>query len=75
MYRNDEYRKLQYFSLPEWQGGIYASPTFSGSRNGSIIAMTWATMMHFGLNGYTLATKEVIDTKEFIHREWEFEMR
>jgi sphinganine-1-phosphate aldolase len=69
MYRNEEYRKYQYFSLPDWQGGIYASPTFAGSRGGSIIAMTWATMLYFGQDGYVKSTKEVIDKTEYIHRE------
>jgi sphinganine-1-phosphate aldolase len=47
MYRNVGLRKHQYFSAVEWPGGIYVSPTFAGSRAGSLIAMTWATLVCF----------------------------
>ena len=69
MYRNAEYRRYQYFSAVEWPGGIYVSPTFAGSRPGSLIAMTWATLISFGRNGYVKATKEVIDTVLYITKE------
>jgi len=52
MYRTSEYRKHQYFAQPEWPGGIYASPTLAGSRPGSLIAVTWATLMSYGYDGY-----------------------
>jgi sphinganine-1-phosphate aldolase len=57
MYKNKDYRKYQYFSAIEWTGGIYVSPTFAGSRAGSIIAMTWATLAHIGHKGYVKITK------------------
>ena len=57
MYRNAEYRKFQYFSAIEWPGGIYVSPTFAGSRPGSLIAMTWATLIRFGRSGYVINKK------------------
>lgn len=59
MYRNSEYRKHQYFSAVDWPGGIYASPTFAGSRPGSLIAMTWATLAHIGHQGYIKITKVI----------------
>ncbi len=45
LYRNTEFRKHQFFAAVEWPGGIYVSPTFAGSRAGSLIAMTWATLV------------------------------
>jgi sphinganine-1-phosphate aldolase len=69
MYRNANYRKFQYFSAIEWPGGIYVSPTFAGSRPGSLIAMTWATLIAFGRPGYVKATKNVIDTSKYIAKE------
>ena len=69
MYRNANYRKFQYFSAIEWPGGIYVSPTFAGSRPGSLIAMTWATLLAFGRPGYVEATKNVIDTSKYIAKE------
>jgi sphinganine-1-phosphate aldolase len=66
MYRNTELRRHQYFAQPEWPGGIYVSPTMAGSRAGSLIAITWATLMSFGHDGYVAATKRIIETTRYI---------
>lgn len=60
MYSDNKYRREQYFCAPEWTGGIYASPTFAGSRPGALVAGCWATMMHLGSAGYTDATRTII---------------
>ncbi|XP_069001269.1 sphingosine-1-phosphate lyase 1 isoform X1 [Embiotoca jacksoni] len=62
LYSDKKYRQYQYFVAPDWQGGIYASPSVAGSRPGGIIAACWATMMHMGENGYVDATKKIIST-------------
>ncbi|XP_056113016.1 sphingosine-1-phosphate lyase 1 isoform X1 [Rhinichthys klamathensis goyatoka] len=62
LYSERKYRHYQYFVAPDWQGGIYASPSMAGSRPGGIIAACWATMMHMGENGYVEATKKIIGT-------------
>ncbi|KAI3363008.1 hypothetical protein L3Q82_011671, partial [Scortum barcoo] len=59
LYSDKKYRHYQYFVAPDWQGGIYASPSVAGSRPGGIIAACWATMMHMGENGYIDATKKI----------------
>jgi sphinganine-1-phosphate aldolase len=69
MYRNASFRKHQYFSCVDWPGGIYVSPTFAGSRAGSLIAMTWATLISIGQDGYVQATREIITTARFIASE------
>lgn len=69
MYRNADYRKFQYFVATDWPGGIYASPTFSGSRSGAVIAACWATMMHIGEAGYVSATQKVISAQRYIESE------
>ncbi|KAM9803966.1 sphingosine-1-phosphate lyase 1 [Neosynchiropus ocellatus] len=60
LYSDKKYRHHQYFVAPDWQGGIYASPSIAGSRPGGIIAACWATMMHMGENGYVDATRKII---------------
>lgn len=62
LYSDKKYRHYQYFVAPDWQGGIYASPSIAGSRPGGIIAACWATMMNMGENGYIDATKKIIST-------------
>ena len=32
MYRDNELRQHQYFVMPDWAGGVYASPAIAGSR-------------------------------------------
>ncbi|XP_006630863.1 sphingosine-1-phosphate lyase 1 [Lepisosteus oculatus] len=69
LYSDKKYRHYQYFVAPDWQGGIYASPSIAGSRPGGIIAACWATMMHMGESGYVEATKKIIKTARFIDAE------
>uniref|UniRef100_A0A8D3DCH8 sphinganine-1-phosphate aldolase n=1 Tax=Scophthalmus maximus TaxID=52904 RepID=A0A8D3DCH8_SCOMX len=69
LYSDNKYRHYQYFVAPDWQGGIYASPSIAGSRPGGIIAACWATMMHMGENGYLDATRKIISTARRITRE------
>lgn len=66
LYSKKKYRHYQYFVAPDWQGGIYASPSMAGSRPGGIIAACWATMMHMGEKGYVDITRRVIQTARTI---------
>lgn len=66
MYSNKELRARQFFVQTDWAGGIYASPTLAGSRAGAVIAACWATMVHFGEDGYVEATRKIISTARYI---------
>lgn len=66
LYSHPKYRKFQYTVTTDWPGGIYGSPSVNGSRAGGVIAATWATMLHFGEDGYTEATKSIVDTTRYI---------
>lgn len=45
MFRNKELRRLTWFAASAWPGGMYMTPTLSGSRSGSVVAGTWAAIM------------------------------
>uniref|UniRef100_A0A1I7YDU3 sphinganine-1-phosphate aldolase n=1 Tax=Steinernema glaseri TaxID=37863 RepID=A0A1I7YDU3_9BILA len=60
LYREPQYLHHQYFCISEWPGGIYATPTLSGSRCGSSIALTWATLLHFGRNTYVERARKIV---------------
>jgi sphinganine-1-phosphate aldolase len=60
LYRNKNFRKYQYFSFPDWPGGIYASPTAAGSRSGGLSAATWAAMVYLGEEGYLRAAASIM---------------
>lgn len=66
MYKEGKYRRFQYSICTEWPGGVYASPTISGSRAGANIAVCWAALMYHGKEGYVKATKAIIQlTRDF----------
>lgn len=66
MYANADIRHRQYFSETNWPGGVYATPILAGSRPGSLIASTWATMLYFGVDGYVEETRKVVETTRWI---------
>ena len=61
VYRDKSYRKKQYYVYTEWPGGLYASPSFTGSRPGGAIAAAWAIMNHLGEEGYLKMARETQD--------------
>lgn len=66
LYSEPKYRHYQFHVATDWPGGVYGSPTVNGSRAGGIIAACWATMLHFGMEGYVSATKRIIETTKKI---------
>ncbi|OAX35689.1 PLP-dependent transferase [Rhizopogon vinicolor AM-OR11-026] len=60
MYRDATLRRHQYYVLPDWTGGVYASPSLSGSRPGALIAGTWAAMHYMGSDGYLKSCYEIV---------------
>uniref|UniRef100_A0A3P8YY54 sphinganine-1-phosphate aldolase n=1 Tax=Esox lucius TaxID=8010 RepID=A0A3P8YY54_ESOLU len=75
LYSDKKYRQYQYFVSPDWQGGIYASPSVAGSRPGGIIAACWATMMYMGEDNYVKTTRKIIDTARTIKTEYVTQIR
>jgi glutamate/tyrosine decarboxylase-like PLP-dependent enzyme len=68
LYRGTELRSHQYFTATEWPGGIYFSPTFSGSRPGALIAAAWAALVSTGEQGYLEATRAILETADVLKR-------
>jgi sphinganine-1-phosphate aldolase len=62
LYRTTELRHHQYFTVTDWPGGLYASPTFAGSRPGALSAACWAAMVSIGEDGYLRATAAICET-------------
>ncbi len=62
LYANKELRRQQYFTFPDWPGGLYLSPGLAGSRSGGLIASTWAAMVTIGEAGYLQAAQEILRT-------------
>ena len=62
LYRNPELRHYQYYTVADWPGGLYFSPTFAGSRPGALIATCWASLVAMGEEGYLQAAQKILDT-------------
>lgn len=69
LYRGMELRHFQYFTLADWPGGFYASPTFAGSRPGALIAAAWAAMVSLGEQGYLEAASRILETASWLNQE------
>lgn len=66
LYRNPRLRRYQYFATSEWQGGVYASPTFQGSRSEGLTAATWAALLTIGEAGYLQAAGAILRAADTI---------
>lgn len=62
LYRNESLRSFQYFSLAGWPGGLFSSPTVTGTRPGGAIASAWAALKYIGRSGYLELTKDILNT-------------
>jgi sphinganine-1-phosphate aldolase len=62
LYRGKELRGFQYYTVTDWPGGLYLSPTLAGSRPGALSATCWAAMVSIGQSGYVDATRRILET-------------
>src|SRR5436190_3833628 len=61
-FRGKELRQCQYYTVTDWPGGLYLSPTFAGSRPGALSATCWAAMVSIGESGYLEAARRILGT-------------
>ncbi len=62
LYRNSALRRHMFFSYINWSGGVYVSPTMTGTRPGGPIAAAWAIMNFLGEEGYLKLADVVMQT-------------
>ena len=60
LYRGEDLRHHQFFTFTDWPGGLYATPSFAGSRPGGLSAACWAAMVSIGEQGYLEATRGIL---------------
>lgn len=66
LYKTKELRRYQIFIYTDFPGGIYASPTMTGTRGGGPIAAAWAALHAIGEDGYIKYAKEMMATTKKI---------
>ncbi len=64
LYKDKDLRRFQFFVTKDWPGGLFASPTVTGTRPGGSIAAAWATLQAMGEEGYTKIYSSLIETTE-----------
>ena len=68
LYRSRELRRHQFYTYSEWPGGLYASPSMTGTRPGGAIAAAWAVMHYLGEEGYLDHARRILATTDKLHR-------
>lgn len=68
LFRNAHLRHYSYFTLTDWPGGLYNSPTMAGSRPGALSAEAWAALLNMGEEGYLDATRRIVETGRAIRK-------
>ncbi|CAB9513833.1 Sphingosine-1-phosphate lyase [Seminavis robusta] len=66
VYRNKKLRHAQYFCYAKWTGGIYATPSFAGTRPGALEACAWTSIMSMGQDGYKERVHEIVQATQAI---------
>ncbi|MDR3293332.1 MAG: aspartate aminotransferase family protein [Clostridiales bacterium] len=64
LYKNKDIRRFQYFSYSNWPGGLFISPSATGTRPGGAIASAWAVVNYVGKEGYRRIQKEIKATTD-----------
>jgi glutamate/tyrosine decarboxylase-like PLP-dependent enzyme len=60
LYRDHALRHAQYFCYAHWTGGMYATPTFAGSRPSALVGCAWASLVSIGKEGYQARTQQIL---------------
>ena len=68
MWRSKTLRQYQYSVCADWEGGLYATPTISGSRCSAAVAGAWATLLHLGEDGYRSSAYRIFSAAKMIER-------
>ncbi|MBK7860821.1 MAG: aspartate aminotransferase family protein [Archangiaceae bacterium] len=64
LYRDAALRRHQFFTYTAWPGGLYASPSMTGTRPGGAIAAAWAMLHHLGEAGYLAHARQMLKTTD-----------
>lgn len=68
LYRSRALRLHQFFVYPNWPGGLFASPTATGTRPGGSIAAAWAVMNYLGKEGYLELARAIMNATEALKK-------
>ena len=64
LYKDQDLRRFQFFVTKEWPGGLFASPSVTGTRPAGSIAAAWATLTAMGEEGYLKLYEQLYATTQ-----------
>ncbi len=64
LYKDKDLRRFQFFVSKDWPGGLFASPSVTGTRPAGSIAAAWATLQAIGEEGYLKLYRELFATTQ-----------
>jgi glutamate/tyrosine decarboxylase-like PLP-dependent enzyme len=64
LYRDAAREACGRYEFSDWPTGLYAVPTFAGTRPGGAIAAAWAVMHFLGAEGYRQIARTVMQARE-----------
>jgi sphinganine-1-phosphate aldolase len=64
LYRDAAREACGRYEFSDWPTGLYAVPTFAGTRPGGAIAAAWAVMHFLGAEGYRRIARTVMQARE-----------
>lgn len=68
-FKTKELRQQMYFIYTDWVGGIYATPSFPGSRSGFASAGAWYALTHVGRKQYLENSMRVVEATKVAARD------
>ena len=62
LFKDKNLRRHQFFISKDWPGGLFASPSVTGTRPAGSIAAAWATLQALGEDGYLRLYRGLMET-------------
>ena len=62
LFKDKDLRRHQFFISKDWPGGLFASPSVTGTRPAGSIAAAWATLQALGEDGYLRLYRDLMET-------------
>lgn len=67
IYKDQNLLEHQYFASNNWDGGLYISPSFLGSRSGGLVAQAWVGMLSRGYNEYKYSSDYILNLSRYTY--------
>ena len=73
LFRNKELRSYCYYTYPKWNGGVYVSQSFNGSRTPAYSVSAYGVLLNLGKQQLTKQARDIqqaiVKIKEFVRKE------